>query len=69
MADHASSVTGFSLAEPAEEGFDPDKLGKAVIFARDLAETPWPRDLSKGLAASGASEPPPWNGIIGRLMP
>lgn len=69
MESHASPVSGFSVAEPSEEGFDADKLGKAVIFARDLAETPWPRDLSKGLAASGASEPPPWNEIIGPTKP
>jgi hypothetical protein len=69
MADHASSVSGFSVAEPGDAGFDPDKLGKAVIFARDLAETRWPRDLSKGLAASGANEPPPWNEIIGPTKP
>jgi CubicO group peptidase (beta-lactamase class C family) len=69
METQASSNPGFAQAKPADEKYDPDKLAKAIIFARDLAETPWPRDLSKGLAASGASEPPPWNEIIGPTKP
>lgn len=58
-------IPTFPDADPANSGFDAATLDQAVSFARDQAETPWPRDLSKGLAASGSSEPPPWNEIIG----
>ena len=69
MDSHGPGIPDFSIAEPAEVGFDAAKLADAVAFARDQAETPWPRDLSKGLAASGSSESPPWNEIIGPTKP
>ena len=58
-------IPDLPVADPTASGFDAAALRSAVAFARDEAETPWPRDLSKGLAASGSSEPPPWNEIIG----
>ena len=51
--------------DPLDAGMDPERLADAVAFARE-AETPWPRDLSRGLAAGAAiKEPPPWNAILG----
>jgi len=51
--------------DAAEGGFDAKKLADAVSFAQ-AAETSWPRDLSKGLAAGTATrEPPPWNKVLG----
>ena len=61
----SAEITDFQIAAPDQCGFDTDKLADAVNYARRDAETPWPRDLSKGLAASGNIEPPPWNEIIG----
>jgi CubicO group peptidase (beta-lactamase class C family) len=57
------------MADSAADGFDAAALAEAVAFARDEAETAWPRDLSKGLAASGSTEPPPWNEILGPTRP
>jgi hypothetical protein len=65
MDSHEPGLPDFTIADPAALGVDGDKLAEAIAFARDEAETPWPRDLSKGLAASGSNEPPPWNEIIG----
>jgi CubicO group peptidase (beta-lactamase class C family) len=49
----------------AEAGFDEPMLADAVAFAQG-AETSWPRDLSRGLAAGTATrEPPPWNKVLG----
>jgi len=51
--------------DAAEAGLDAEKLAGAVAFA-EAAETPWPRDLSRGLAAGTATrEPPPWNKVLG----
>jgi CubicO group peptidase (beta-lactamase class C family) len=51
--------------DASEGGFDAGKLADAVAFAQ-AAETSWPRDLSKGLAAGTATrEPPPWNKVLG----
>jgi len=48
-----------------EAGFDAGRLSAAVAFAQS-AETPWPRDLSRGLASDPATrEPPPWNEVLG----
>ena len=69
MDSHGPELPGFTIADPETHGVDAAKLADAVAFARDEAETPWPRDLSKGLAASGQNEPPPWNEIIGPTKP
>lgn len=51
--------------DAGEAGFDAERLAEAVAFAQ-AAETPWPRDLSNGLAAgSSTNEPPPWNKVLG----
>ncbi len=51
--------------DATDAGMDGEKLSAAVAFA-ETAETPWPRDLSKGLAAGTATrEPPPWNEVLG----
>lgn len=51
--------------ETTEAGLDAEKLADAVAFAQ-AAETPWPSDLSRGLAAGTATrEPPPWNKVLG----
>jgi len=48
-----------------DAGLDAQKLAEAVAFAQ-AAETSWPRDLSRGLAAGTATrEPPPWNKVLG----
>ena len=62
-------ISDFSIANPAEGGFDAKKLASAIAFARDEAETPWPRDLSQGIADAGIHEPPPWNEILGPTKP
>ena len=69
MGSREPELPGFGLADGAEGGFDPATLAEAIAFARDEAETDWPHDLSKGLAASGSVEPPPWNEIIGPTRP
>lgn len=48
-----------------DAGMDPGRLAEATAFA-EAAETPWPKDLSKGLGAGSATnEPPPWNAVLG----
>jgi len=69
MDSRTLDIPDFSVSEAAEAGFDAELLKGVVSFARDEAETPWPHDLSKGLAASGSSEPPPWNEILGPTKP
>ena len=69
MGGRQLELPEFSIAEPADVGFDGARLADAIAFARDEAETRWPRDLSKGLAASGSNEPPPWNEILGPTRP
>ncbi len=54
-------------AEPAEAGFDADRLAEAVRSA-EAHETTWPRDLATTLS-SGRFEPPPWNEPLGPLFP
>jgi CubicO group peptidase (beta-lactamase class C family) len=55
----------FHSVEPKQADFDPVRLADAVAFARD-AETPWPRELSRGLNSDPAStEAPPWNEVLG----
>ena len=51
-----SPITGtdaLKCAAPESCGFDPQRLRQAVEYVETEAETPWPRDLSEGLAASG----------------
>ena len=51
--------------DAADAGMDGERLADAAAFAEE-AETAWPRDLSKGLAAGTATlEPPPWNKVLG----
>jgi CubicO group peptidase (beta-lactamase class C family) len=51
--------------DAADAGMDAERLADAVAFA-EAAETPWPRDLSNGLAAGTAiHEKPPWNKVLG----
>jgi CubicO group peptidase (beta-lactamase class C family) len=51
--------------EAADVGMRSDKLAEAAAFAQAV-ETPWPRDLSNGLAAGeDTREPPPWNKVLG----
>ena len=51
--------------DAADVGMDAEKLADAVAFA-EAEETPWPRDLSRGLGAGPATrEPPPWNEVLG----
>lgn len=51
--------------DAADAGMHTEKLAEAVAFAQAI-ETPWPRDLSNGLAAGEATrEPPPWNEVLG----
>jgi Beta-lactamase len=69
MDGRQPGIPDFSIANPADGGFDAKKLAAAIAFARDEAETPWPRDLSKGIADAGISEPPPWNEILGPTKP
>ena len=64
-ADTTSPVLESATAEPNQLGFDADALRAAIGFAETEAETPWPRDLDKGLGASGMQEPPPWNEVLG----
>lgn len=69
MGNREPELPGFDMADSVADGFDAAKLADAIAFARDDAETEWPRDLSKGLAASGSAEPPPWNEILGPTRP
>lgn len=54
---------GWERVDPASAGFDASRLAAAVDFAREN-ETPWGRDLMQVVGLT-ASEPPPWNEIIG----
>lgn len=59
------ALNSLRRTEPERVGFDAGRLAEAVSFA-EAAETPWPRDLSAGLAAIEKSrEPPPWNEPLG----
>jgi CubicO group peptidase (beta-lactamase class C family) len=69
MHGHEPDLRGFSMAEPASEGFDAARLERAIAFARDEAETPWGRALSRGIAEAEINEPPPWNDILGPTRP
>ena len=58
---------GLRQADPADLGIDAAKLAEAVAFA-EAAETPWPRDLSGGLASlQKEAEAPPWNEVLGPM--
>lgn len=60
-----SASAALSRKSPQECGFDAERLAAAVSFAEG-AETPWPRDLTKGLASDpDSNEPPPWNDVLG----
>jgi CubicO group peptidase (beta-lactamase class C family) len=55
----------WETTDAADAGMDGERLAEATAFAED-AETDWPRDLSKGLAAgTNTLEPPPWNKVLG----
>ena len=69
MDGREPGIPDFTIANPAEDRFDAGKLADAIAFARDEAETPWPRDLSKGIADAEINEPPPWNEILGPTKP
>ena len=69
MTTHSDAALDLSEVQSVEAGFDAAALGEAVDYAVTQAETPWPTDLSAGLAASGEHEPPPWNEIIGPTRP
>ncbi len=59
------TLDDWQTIDAADAGMDGEKLSAAVAFA-EAAETPWPRDLSRGLAAGTATrEPPPWNEVLG----
>lgn len=56
---------GMRRADPGSVGIDAGRLADAVAFAESV-ETPWPRDLSAGLARLEKSrEPAPWNEALG----
>lgn len=69
LRDIAGAIDPMTCAEPGDCGFDPAKLQEAIQYAETEAETPWPYDLSEGLAASGDIEPPPWNEVLGPTKP
>ena len=55
----------WETVDAADAEMDAESLADAVAFA-ESAETSWPRDLSRGLAAGTATrEPPPWNKVLG----
>jgi CubicO group peptidase (beta-lactamase class C family) len=54
-------------SERQRAGFDPNRLGQAIAFARER-ETPWPRDLRAHLEA-GYFDPPPHNELLGPVAP
>lgn len=53
--------------QPAVDGFDREKLARAVAFAEEH-ESKWQRDIRAQLEA-GNFEPPPYNAIIGPTAP
>lgn len=65
FVDYFPAPDDWQHIDAGDAGMHGGKLADAVAFAQAI-ETPWPRDLSNGLAAGEETrEPPPWNEVLG----